>query len=225
MNFKDWVDAALQAQGNLKSKTIKEPGMEEILASIRRILSEDDDGCSAEFNLIIANTMEKERMPDFELSKWDKELELKESWMVNPTLSDYKKFFSSVSTSRLTNILYNEYPQTVALVLSILDPEVSSTIIENLPENFAMECIMRVLRMDSISMEVALTVLEKLKHTFLEKEKMLYFTNDEQHSTVANFLSRSGKSSRFMNSLKERNRESWETISNKMKSSNDDQIE
>ena len=55
---------------------------------------------------------------------------------------------ANVNEEILANFLKNEYPQTVAVVLSKLDPDHASKVIAELPEDFSMEVIMRMLRME-----------------------------------------------------------------------------
>lgn len=56
----------------------------------------------------------------------------------------------NVNEGVLANYLKNEYPQTVAVVLSKIKPAHSSRVLALLPENFAMEVVMRMLRMENV---------------------------------------------------------------------------
>ena len=53
---------------------------------------------------------------------------------------------ANVNEVVLANYLKNEYPQTVAVVLSKIKPDHASRVLASLPENFAMEVIMRMLQ-------------------------------------------------------------------------------
>lgn len=66
----------------------------------------------------------------------------------------------NVNEHVLANYLKNEYPQTIAVILSKIKAEHAAKVIALLPENFAMEIVMRMLRMDSVQKEV-LDGLEK----------------------------------------------------------------
>src|ERR1700755_1164131 len=61
---------------------------------------------------------------------------------------------ANVNESVLANYLKNEYPQTVAVVLSKVRPEHAARVLAGLPEHFAMEVIMRMLRMEAVQKEV-----------------------------------------------------------------------
>src|SRR5262249_56816600 len=50
----------------------------------------------------------------------------------------------------LANYLKNEYPQTVAVVLSKIKAEHAARVLAQLPESFAMEVVMRMLRMEAV---------------------------------------------------------------------------
>ena len=56
----------------------------------------------------------------------------------------------NVHEALLANYLKNEYPQTVAVVLSKVKPEQAARVLSLLPESFAMEVVMRMLRMESV---------------------------------------------------------------------------
>ena len=60
----------------------------------------------------------------------------------------------NVNEAVFANYLKNEYPQTVAVILSKIRPDHASRVLTELPESFAMEVVMRMLRMESVQREV-----------------------------------------------------------------------
>ena len=68
---------------------------------------------------------------------------------------------SNVQPTVLANYLKNEYPQTVAVVLSKIAAEHAAEVITILPEDFALEIVQRMLAMESVQRDV----LEKIEHT------------------------------------------------------------
>ncbi|MBI1775769.1 MAG: flagellar motor switch protein FliG, partial [Proteobacteria bacterium] len=54
----------------------------------------------------------------------------------------------------LANFLKNEYPQTVAVIMSKIKGEHAAKVIGLLPENYAMEVVMRMLRMEAVQKDV-----------------------------------------------------------------------
>jgi len=118
----------------------------------------------------------------------------------------------NVNEMVLANYLKNEYPQTVTVVLSKIRPEHAARVLANLPDGFAMEVIMRMLRMEAVQREVLDDVERTLRNEFMTN---LARTNRrDAHELVAeifNNLDR-GTESRFITALEERNRDSAERI-------------
>jgi flagellar motor switch protein FliG len=118
----------------------------------------------------------------------------------------------NVNETVLANYLKNEYPQTVAVVLSKIKPEHAGRVLTQLPESFAMEVIMRMLRMEAVQKEVLDDVERTLRNEFFSS---LARTNRrDSHELIAeifNSLDRSTET-RFITALEERNRDSAERI-------------
>src|SRR5271156_5310684 len=73
----------------------------------------------------------------------------------------------NVNEQVLASYLKNEYPQTVAVVLSKVKAEHAARVLALLPENFAMEVIMRMLRMEAVQKEVLNDVEKTLRTEFM----------------------------------------------------------
>jgi flagellar motor switch protein FliG len=118
----------------------------------------------------------------------------------------------NVNEMVLANYLKNEYPQTVAVVLSKVKPDHASRVLAQLPESFAMEVIMRMLRMEAVQKDVLDDVERTLRNEFFTN---LARTNRrDAHEMVAeifNSLDRATEN-RFITALEERNRDSAERI-------------
>ena len=119
---------------------------------------------------------------------------------------------TNVNETVLANYLKNEYPQTVAVVLSKIKSEHAAKVLGLLPEPFAMEVIMRMLRMESVQKEVLDDVERTLRNEFMSN---LARTNrrdaHEMMADIFNFLDRTMES-RFITALEERNKDSAERI-------------
>ncbi len=74
---------------------------------------------------------------------------------------------SNVNESVLAAYLKNEYPQTVAVILSKLTSDHSARVIAELPRDLAVDVIMRMLRMDSVQKEVIQEVEQTLRSEFM----------------------------------------------------------
>jgi flagellar motor switch protein FliG len=118
----------------------------------------------------------------------------------------------NVNESVLASYLKNEYPQTVAVVLSKIRPDHAARVLGALPEDFAVEVVLRMLRMEAVQKEV----LEKVEQTLrVEFMSNLARTNRrDSHELVAEIFNNLDRNSenRFLAALEERNRESAERI-------------
>jgi flagellar motor switch protein FliG len=112
----------------------------------------------------------------------------------------------------LANYLKNEYPQTVAVVLSKIKSEHAARVLAQLPESFAMEVVMRMLRMEAVQKEVLDDVERTLRTEFFTN---LARTNRrDAHELIAEIFNNLDRSTenRFIAALEERNRDSAERI-------------
>ncbi len=112
----------------------------------------------------------------------------------------------------LATYLKNEYPQTVAVILSKIKAEHAAAVISILPDDFAMEIVMRMLRMEPVQKDILDKVERTLHSEFMNN--LARTSRKDRHETIAdifNFLDRSSEA-RFLTSLEDKNRESAEKI-------------
>jgi flagellar motor switch protein FliG len=74
---------------------------------------------------------------------------------------------SNVSEAVLAAYLKNEYPQTVAVILSRLKPDHAARVLAELPRPMAIDVIMRMLRMDTVQKTVLSEVETTLRNEFM----------------------------------------------------------
>jgi flagellar motor switch protein FliG len=118
----------------------------------------------------------------------------------------------NVNEAVLANYFKNEYPQTVAVVMSKIKPDHASRVLGMLPENFSMEVIMRMLRMEAVQKEVLDSIEVTLRTEFMTNlARTAQRDSHEMMADIFNALDRTTES-RFMTALEERNRESAEKI-------------
>lgn len=118
----------------------------------------------------------------------------------------------NVNESVLANFLKNEYPQTVAVVMTKVKPDHAARVLSALPEDFAQEVIMRMLRMEAVQKDILDKVESTLRTEFMNN---LARTNRrDAHEVMADIFNNFDRQTegRFLNSLEERNRESAERI-------------
>src|SRR5688500_9332523 len=74
---------------------------------------------------------------------------------------------SNVQEQVLANYLKNEYPQTVAVVLSKIRPEHAARVLAILPEELALDVVHRMLRMEAVQKDVIERVEQTLRTEFM----------------------------------------------------------
>ncbi len=118
----------------------------------------------------------------------------------------------NVSEEMLARFLKNEYPQTVAVVLSRIRPINSSRILALFPEDFAIEVVMRMLKMESVRKEIMETVEETLRHEFMSN--LARGKKYDTYEIVAEIYNNFDRASevKFLKSLEERSVEAAERI-------------
>jgi flagellar motor switch protein FliG len=119
---------------------------------------------------------------------------------------------ANVNEGVLANYLKNEYPQTVAVVVSKIKPDHAARVLSQLPESFAMEVVMRMLRMESVQKDVLDDIERTLRNEFMSN---LARTNRrDPHEVMAEIFNNLDRASeaKFLTSLEERNRDASEKI-------------
>ena len=119
---------------------------------------------------------------------------------------------ANVNEAVLANYLKNEYPQTVAVVLSKIKPEHAARVLSALPEDFALECVQRMLRMEPVQREILDKIEQTLRTEFMSNRART--SKRDSHETMADIFNNFDRQteSRFMAALEERNRESAERV-------------
>lgn len=110
----------------------------------------------------------------------------------------------NVNEEILANFLQKEYPQTVAVVLSKISSDHAARVLGMLPENFALEVIHRMLRMEAVQKEVLEDVEKTLRTEFMANlsrtqrrdshELMAEIFNNLERSVETKFMDELGRS-------------------------------
>ena len=119
---------------------------------------------------------------------------------------------SNVQEEVLANYLKNEYPQSVAVVLSKLRPEHSARVLSILPEEMSLDVVNRMLRMEAVQKEVIERVEQTLRTEFMSN--LSQTRRRDAHEVMAEIFNNFDRQTetRFISSLEEENRESAERI-------------
>lgn len=119
---------------------------------------------------------------------------------------------ANVNETVLAAYLKNEYPQTVAVVLAKVRPDHAAKVLAELPEDFASECVQRMLAMEPVQREI----LEKIELTLRTEfmSNLARTSKRDSHEMMAEIFNNFDRATeaRFIGSLEERNRESADRI-------------
>lgn len=118
----------------------------------------------------------------------------------------------NVNEQVLASYLKNEYPQTVAVVLTKIRTEHAARVLTYLPEDFALEVVNRMLRMETVQKEILDKVEQTLRSEFMSN---LSRTNRrDSHELMAEIFNNFDRQTegRFLAALEERSRESADRI-------------
>ncbi|MDC9825214.1 flagellar motor switch protein FliG [Devosia sp. ZB163] len=119
---------------------------------------------------------------------------------------------SNVQEDVLASYLKNEYPQTIAVVLSKLATDHAAKVLASLPEELAMEVVQRMLALDPVQKEI----LEKIETTLRTEFMSTLSTtkrrdSHEQMAEIFNAFDRQTEA-RFLTTLEDRDRDGSDRI-------------
>src|SRR3989344_4390447 len=118
----------------------------------------------------------------------------------------------NVNEAVLANYLKNEYPQTVAVILSKVRSDHAARVLTALPEDFALECVQRMLRMEPVQREILDKTEATLRTEFMSN--LARTSKRDSHEMMADIFNSFDRQTeaRFIGALEERSRESAERI-------------
>ena len=119
---------------------------------------------------------------------------------------------ANVQEEVLANYLKNEYPQTVAVVLSKLRAEHAARVLGILPEELSLDVINRMLRMEAVQKDVIERVEQTLRTEFMYN--LSQKRRRDAHEVMAEIFNNFDRhtEARFLSSLEQVNKDSAERI-------------
>jgi flagellar motor switch protein FliG len=119
---------------------------------------------------------------------------------------------ANVNEDVLASYLKNEYPQTVAVVLSKVRPEHAAKVLGCLPEDFATECVQRMLAMEPVQREILEKIEVTLRTEFMSN--LARTSRRDSHELMAEIFNNFDRQTegRFLNALEGRSRDSADRI-------------
>ena len=118
----------------------------------------------------------------------------------------------NVHETVLASYLKNEYPQTVAVVLAKVRPEHAAKVLAELPQDFAAECVMRMLAMEPVQRDILEKVETTLRTEFMSN--LARTSKRDSHELMAEIFNNFDRQteSRFMGALEGKSNESADRI-------------
>jgi flagellar motor switch protein FliG len=118
----------------------------------------------------------------------------------------------NVHETVLASYLKNEYPQTVAVVLSKVRSEHAAKVLAELPEDFAAECVMRMLGMEPVQRDILDKIETTLRTEFMSN--VARTSKRDSHEAMAEIFNNFDRQTeaRFMGALENKSSESADRI-------------
>jgi flagellar motor switch protein FliG len=119
---------------------------------------------------------------------------------------------ANVQEEVLANYLKNEYPQTVAVVLSKLRAEHAARVLSILPEDLSLDVVNRMLKMEAVQKEVIERVEQTLRTEFMSN--LSQTRRRDAHEVMAEIFNNFDRQTetRFLTALEQENRDAAERI-------------
>ncbi|AZL15200.1 flagellar motor switch protein FliG [Rickettsiales endosymbiont of Stachyamoeba lipophora] len=122
----------------------------------------------------------------------------------------------NVNEDILANYLRNEYPQTIALIISKLQPTFAANLLSMLPEELTFDVMLRILNMDSVKKEIVDGVEKVLRAEFINTlSKSQKQDSNLMLAEIFNNFDRTNEA-KFMSMLEQRVPESADKIKSLM---------
>ena len=123
---------------------------------------------------------------------------------------------ANVNELTLATYLKNEYPQTIAVVMSKITPDHAARVLGELPEELSTEVVTRILTAEPVKKEILIKIEDTLRHEFMAN--LAITTKRDSHEVMAEIFNNFDRSTedRFMSAVEERNRESADKIKSLM---------
>lgn len=119
---------------------------------------------------------------------------------------------ANVNEAVLASYLKNEYPQTVAVVLAKVRPDHAAKVLGELPEDFAAECVSRMLAMEPVQRDILEKIEVTLRTEFMSN--LARTSKRDSHELMAEIFNNFDRQTeaKFLTLLEEKSRDSAERI-------------
>jgi flagellar motor switch protein FliG len=119
---------------------------------------------------------------------------------------------SHIEPEVLANYLRNEYPQTVAVILSRVRPDHAARVLSILPDEFSVDVVNRMLKLENVQKEALEHIEETLKSEFVTTISQI--SRRDAHKSMAEVFNAFDRhtESRFLSALDQMNRDAAKKI-------------
>ena len=123
---------------------------------------------------------------------------------------------TNVEPATLANYLKNEYPQTVAVILSKINPNHAASVLGVMPDDFALEVVQRMLAMEPVQRDILEKIEETLRAEFISN--LSRTRQGDAHELMAQIFNNFDRQTetRFLTLLEEADREASARIKSLM---------
>ena len=195
------ISSSMSALGNIKSETIEQLVNE---------FSSEITGSAA----FVGNLETTKKLLDRFLDKDKVNIILED--ISGPAGKNTWDKLGNVNEDVLAAYLKNEYPQTVAMIISKLAPAHASKVLSIFPEEFTFEIIVRMLSMEPVKKEILDKIEKTLKAEFISNlTKTQKYNSTQIMAEIFNNFDRNSEA-KYMGMLEQRLPESAEKIKDLM---------
>jgi flagellar motor switch protein FliG len=115
---------------------------------------------------------------------------------------------SNIQDQVLASFLKNEYPQTVAVILSKIRTDHAARVLAIMPDDFALDVVLRMLKMEAVQKDVLDRIEETLRTEFIGNLSLTH--RRDSHELMAEVFNSFDRQTemRFLTALDEKNRDS-----------------
>ncbi|MGC8820249.1 MAG: flagellar motor switch protein FliG [Fervidobacterium sp.] len=149
----------------VESLTIEIANLGKVTNEERRVVLEEFQNLTKARELLISGGIDYAKEMLIKAFGPEKAMQIIERLVSNLAVKPFE-FMKSADVVQIVNFLQSEHPQTIALVLSFLEPRIAAQVLGALPENLQIEVIKRISLLERASPDVVKEVEKLLEKKF-----------------------------------------------------------
>ena len=152
-------------ESEVEALTVEIANLGKVTNEERRTVLEEFQNLTKARELIVSGGIEYAKEMLIKAFGPEKAMQIIERLVSNLAVKPFE-FMRSADVVQIVNFLQAEHPQTIALVLSFLEPRIAAQVISALPENLQIEVIKRISLLERASPDVVKEVEKLLEKKF-----------------------------------------------------------